>query len=63
VVRRPAKVDVFESQSGAETIPTSASCQHSISKWREYTEELTILEEDREALLDEKIGVEDYESK
>ena len=56
-------MDVFESQSGAETIPTSASCQHSISKWREYTEELTILEEDREALLDEKIGVEDYESK
>lgn len=32
VVSRPAKVDVFESQSGADTMPTRPTSQHSITR-------------------------------
>jgi hypothetical protein len=58
-VRRPAKVEVCESQRGAETIPRDrflARLEQGV------LQRLTILEEDSQALLDEKIGIENNES-
>lgn len=55
MVSRPAKVDVLESHSGAETMPVwlVSDCSWELAAQR------TILDEDVQALLDEQGGVED----
>ena len=58
-MRRPAKVEVCESQRGAETIP---GYQRLARLEQGVLGCLTILEEDSQALLDEKVGIENDES-
>ena len=58
-MRRPAKVEVCESQRGAETIPRGR-CLAQLEEG--VLECLTVLEEDGKALLDEQVGIENDES-
>lgn len=58
-MRRPAKVEVCESQRGAETIPRDGCLAKSELRVIGY---LTVLEEDGQTLLDEKVGIENDES-
>ena len=60
MVNNPAKEDVFESHSGAETMPVHD--QHSDLVFsrlpeREHIKLLTILDEDGQALLDQQSRV------
>ena len=63
VVSRPANVEVLESQSGADTMPMRHNRQHGRCSIDLLERVLTILNEDGEAVLHQKRGVEDDQAK
>ena len=61
MVSSPANVELFESHSGADTMPVKVSCQ--MPGMRETGRAArTILDQNRQALLDQQLGVEDDQS-